>query len=239
MEMQRSDLGERTDIGAVQALLPLDGLHVVDIGCGPGTLSRALCELGATVLGVEPDPVQADRNRAAAPAPGLSFVEAGAERLPLDSGSMDGAFFFRSLHHVPTALMADALAEAARVLKPGAGFLCIVEPAMTGSHFRVMRPFHDETRVRTAAQAALAGTADGLFREAARYRYLQQPRHASFEAMVARVTGQTFNDIRREAVETDEVRSLFETGRTAEGDYVFDQPMLLDLYRDPVLPSAG
>ena len=94
-----------------------------------------------------------------------------------------------------------------------------------------MRPFNDETLVRTKAQEALAATAPGLFREGARYRYVQYPTYADFEAMVARFTGQTFNDIRRERVETDEVRALFEAGRTPEGSYVFEQPMLLDLFR--------
>ncbi len=45
--------------------------------------------------------------------------------------------------------------------------------------------------------------------------------------------GQTFNDIRRERVETDEVRALFEAGRTDRSDFMFEQPMLLDLYRGP------
>jgi DNA polymerase elongation subunit (family B) len=106
---------------------------------------------------------------------------------------------------------------------------------MTGSHFQVMRPFHDETIVRTEAQAALARTASQLFHEQKHYRYTMTPRYPEFEAMVARVTGQTFNDIRRERVETDEVRALFEAGRTAAGDYAFDQPMLLNIYRKPIV----
>ena len=34
-----------------------------------------------------------------------------------------------------------------------------------------------------------------------------------------------------ENVERDEVRALFEAGRADDGGYVFDQPMLLNLYR--------
>jgi hypothetical protein len=49
--------------------------------------------------------------------------------------------------------------------------------------------------------------------------------------MVARVTGHTFNAITRDMVETDEVRALFEQGRTEDGDYMFEQPMLLNFYR--------
>ncbi|MBU6445659.1 MAG: hypothetical protein KGR48_17290, partial [Alphaproteobacteria bacterium] len=61
----------------------------------------------------------------------------------------------------------------------------------------------------------------------------QHPRYPDFEAFVSRLTGNTFNDIKRDQVETDEVRALFEQGRTRDGDYAFDQPMLLNLYREP------
>ena len=70
----------------------------------------------------------------------------------------------------------------------------------------------------------LERTARRLFSEFELFRYVQYPRYANFEALVARVTGQTFNDIRRERVETAEVRALFEAGRTDKGDYVFEQP---------------
>lgn len=234
MNMERKDLGELTDIAAVAALLTVEGLSVVDVGCGPGKVTRELCALRVTVLGAEPDPIQAKKNREAPPTTGLTFIEAGAENLPVESGSVDGVFFFRSLHHVPIGRKEVALAEAARVLKPDSGFLCVVEPAMTGTHFKVMRPFNDETLVRTEAQAALDTTATRLFRNEERYQYVQFPRYENFEAMVTRVTGQTFNAIRRESVETDEVKSLFEAGRSDDGEYVFEQPMLLNLYRGPV-----
>jgi ubiquinone/menaquinone biosynthesis C-methylase UbiE len=130
--------------------------------------------------------------------------------------------------------MDAALREAVRVLKPATGFLCVVEPGMTGSHFQVMKPYHDETVVRIEAQAALTRLAgEHAFREHACYRFLQHPRHDSFEAMVERVTGHTYNRISRASVETEEVRSLFEAGRTAQGDYAFEQPMLLDIFRAP------
>jgi ubiquinone/menaquinone biosynthesis C-methylase UbiE len=196
-------------------------------------VSRELAEIGATVLGIEPDPIQAQKNRQAPPIAAVSFIEARAENLPVATGSVDGVFFFRSLHHVPIELMEDALNEAARVLKPDTGFLYVVEPGMTGSNFKVMRPFHDETQVRTEDQAVLGRRAAHLFGSVERFQYRQFPRYPNFEAMVARVTGQTFNAIRRETVDTDEVRGLFEAGRCQGGDYVFEQPILLNLYRAP------
>jgi len=234
MEPHRTNLGEQTDITAVLSLLSVAELSVVDIGCGPGLTSRELAAHGATVLAVEPDPVQAEKNRLIHPVSGLTFVQESAEQLSLEDATVDGVFFFRSLHHVPIEQIDAALVEAARVLRPGTGFLCVVEPGMTGTHFEVMRPFHDETRVRTAAQAALAHTARRLFREHASYRYENFPRYPSFEALVERFVGTTFNNIPRERVETGEVRALFDVGRTDAGDYMFDQPMLLDLYRGPL-----
>ena len=171
---ERKDLGELSDVAAVTAMTSVTGLRVVDVGCGAGKTTRELAALGATVLAIEPDPIQAAKNREAEPAPGVTFFEARAESLPADSGSMDGVFYFRSLHHVPIDAMEAALAEAARVLKPD-GFLCVMEPGMDGTHFPVMRPFHDETRVRTAAQAALRNSAPRLFRAVELFRYVQYP----------------------------------------------------------------
>lgn len=224
------DLGERSDAGAVSMLVDPAGLELVDVGCGPAAISRELVKLGARVTGIEPDPIQAEKNRQAEPVDGLVLLEGGGEALPLDANSVDGVLFFRSLHHVPIGRMDTALEEAARVIKPQTGFICVVEPGMTGTQFAVMKPFHDETEVRTEAQATLARFA-GRFSEESRYHYVMYPRYASFEAMVARVTGQTFNAITRDMVETDEVRAQFEDGLSDQGDYVFDQPMLLNFYR--------
>lgn len=231
MDDARNDMGELGDFAAVCKLVDVTGLNLVDVGCGPAAVSREFAALGATVLGVEPDPIQAEKNRQAAAVPGLTLVEGGGENLPVDSGTIDGVFFFRSLHHVPIGHMDEALVEAARVLKPDTGFLCIVEPALTGTHFPIMQPFHDETIVRTEALAALARMSGNLFRSEELYRYFIYPRHASFEAFVERFSSLTYNDVAREKVETDEVRGLFENGKTADGDYRFEQPMLINFYR--------
>jgi ubiquinone/menaquinone biosynthesis C-methylase UbiE len=80
------------------------------------------------VVGVEPDPIQASRKREADVPPGLFLLEGRAKNLPVEDGSVDGIFFFRSLHHVPIENMAAALREAARAVKPNVGFLYVIEP---------------------------------------------------------------------------------------------------------------
>lgn len=231
MNQVRTNLGEQSDINAISTVVSVKGLSIVDVGCGPGTLARDLCALGATVLGVEPDSIQAGKNRNAPQIAGLEFAEASAERLPVLDTSTDGVFFCRSLHHVPIEHMDGAFKEATRVLKRQSGFLCIIEPSIDGSYYRVSRPFHDETLVRTEAQAALRRTAKELFRGLELFEYKQTRRYSNFEQLIARVTSQTFNNIRRDQVETNEVKRLFESSRTERGDYEFEQPMLINLYK--------
>ncbi|MGO9743013.1 MAG: class I SAM-dependent methyltransferase [Roseiarcus sp.] len=227
------DLGVKSDVEAALALVEVGGRDLIDIGCGLGRNARDLHAAGGRVIGVEPDPIQAARNREAQTSEGLVFVEGRAEALPGGDGEADGVFFFRSLHHVPIASMEAALAAAARKLKRD-GFLIVVEPSVEGTHFPVMRPFHDETRMRAEAQRALDLYAAPAFRSRERFSFVQYPRYHDFDAFVARVMGQTFNDIPRERVETDEVRQRFAAGRTEAGDYVFMQPMRLDLFREPI-----
>ncbi len=225
----RKPLGELSDIEAVDTLVDVAGLELIDVGCGSGATARLLAERGATVVGLEPDPVQAAQNSKAEPTPSVTLVEGHGEALPQEDDSVDGVFFFRSLHHVPAANMDDALREAERVVRPG-GFVFVVEPGMEGTHFEMMRPFHDEGPVRTLAQEALARTASEIFATHEQYECLQYGRYESFDALVARFSSMSFNDIDPASIDVPEVRASFDSAQTDSG-YVFDQPILIDLYR--------
>ena len=224
------DFGEATGIETFERLMPIQGLSLVDVGCGSGTITRQLAERGATVLGVEPDPIQAEKNRAAAPQTGLSFVEAPGQALPLEDSTVDGVVFSYSLHHVRRELVDAALTEAMRVLKPGSGFLYILEPLLSGSMEAVYRPFHDETEVRTLAYEALARTVAPRFAEAREVRYHEPMRYESYESFVAEVVDLSYGDFPRERVDIPEVRARFEAGRSNDG-FVFTQNSRVNLYR--------
>ena len=58
--------------------------------------------------------------------------------------SVDAVVFMNSLHHVPIPHMAKALAETARVLKPG-GLALIHEPEPVGGYFELTKLVDDET----------------------------------------------------------------------------------------------
>jgi SAM-dependent methyltransferase len=212
-------------------LVPLQGATVVDVGCGDGELVRWLAARGARAIGVEVGEEPLARARAAEPVAGERYEQGGAEALPLPDGAADAATFIQSLHHVPVEHMDDALAEVARVLRPG-GLAFVQEPLAEGEQFEVLRPLDDETRVRAQAQAALRRLPDGL--ELARSETFDvRVRHASFEALCDRVL---LNDAERAArfpSVAEELRARFE--RMAEpvpgGGHLLRQPMKVDLLR--------
>ena len=225
------DLGVATDIEIVDRLLMVRGQTLVDAGCGPGDLARALAARGARVLAIEPDEAQAAKNAAAPPIDGITFINAGAESIPAPPRSVDGVLFSKSLHHVPAELIDAALRRAESVIKPD-GFVFVLEPDMSGSYFELLRPFHDETGVRTLARAALARTADVLFAESATYRYRNYALFKNFATFRNRYVGATYLSVDLNKVDSDLVRALFEAGQT-DGGYRFEQRMWLRFYRTP------
>ena len=228
--MTRENFGTADDIEVIDRLLEVDGLSLADIGCGAGRLARALAERGARVLAVEPDTVQAAENRRAEPVAGLRFVEATAQELPAGRGSLDGAIFGRSLHHIPAAEMEAALSRAIRALEPRGGFLYVIEPVMEGSYSDISRPFHDETGVRLGAIEALGRFAAPRFAEAREIVYDSSVTYESFEAFVADKVSATYNDLDREKVDTAPVRALFEAGRDGDS-YRFTYVTRVNHYR--------
>ena len=232
MAMKIEYLGRATDFQVIDRLLQLDGLSIVDIGCNDGTLARGLAKRGARVIGLEPNPVQAARNRQADPVDGVTFREAPAQALPLEDNSADGVIFSRSLHHVPEALMDRAIVEAIRILKPDTGFLYVLEPEMGGQFSQLIKPFHDETQVRAAALAALARTARPRFQSAQEYWFTAVSRFADFDELRDKMLANRFNHHDAASIDQPVVHALFEAGRIDDG-YQFTNPMHLHLYRGP------
>ena len=88
--------------------------RVADVGAGTGKLTRALVELGADAVAIEPDEgMLAELRRAVA---GVDALVGSAESLPLPDGSVDGVVLGQAWHWVdPVA----ASAEIGRVVRPG------------------------------------------------------------------------------------------------------------------------
>jgi SAM-dependent methyltransferase len=125
---------------------------ILDLGCGPGSLSVRLLDRlpGATVVAVDADPLLLALGRAAwGDRPGLRFADLDlrepgwSARLGLDRPA-DAVVSTTALHWLPTDALAAVYAEVATVLRPG-GLL------LDGDHLR-----EDEAEAPTLARLGRA-----------------------------------------------------------------------------------
>jgi ubiquinone/menaquinone biosynthesis C-methylase UbiE len=140
----------------LQSLVHLDQHpQIIELGCGAAQLARELLSRfrACEVTGLDVDERQHAKNLLN-PHGRLTFVQAGAQAIPLETARFDLALMLKSLHHVPVDQLGQALAEVHRVLRPN-GLLYVSEPVFAGALNEVMRLFHDEELVRAAALRAV------------------------------------------------------------------------------------
>lgn len=96
-----------------------DGWQVLDVGCGTGSLCRALVESAdrIRVAGIDPTADYVAFARAALPHPRVQLRIGAAESLPFADGTFDAALALLVLQHF--ADPARAVREMARVTRPG------------------------------------------------------------------------------------------------------------------------
>jgi SAM-dependent methyltransferase len=115
--------GKRGDSSAA-FLLPFlnQDMTVLDIGCGPGTITAVLATSVRSAIGIDKEPKAIESANALArdhdPAH-LRFVQADMTALPFGDGEIDAVFFHAVLYHLDAPLLAATLGEARRVLKTG------------------------------------------------------------------------------------------------------------------------
>lgn len=111
---------------ALAKLGPLQGLRVLDFGCGHAMASVIMARQGARVTGFDLSLgyLAEARIRAARNQVGLSLAQADGNRLPFASGSFDRIWGNAILHHLNLWSATD---EIARVLAPG-GMAVFCEP---------------------------------------------------------------------------------------------------------------
>ena len=218
------------ELALLHCLAPLDEQRIVELGCGAAELSRRLLAAHprCSVTALEVDERQHAANLAAPPLPALRFVAAGAQAIPAADASFDLALMLKSLHHVPLALMDQALAQTRRVLAPG-GLLYVSEPVFDGPLNEITRLFNDEQQVRRAAYEALQrAVAQGGWREITEHHFTMPVRFADFDEFERRMTGVTYADRRWSPAMRAQVRARFEALRPPPGT-PFVRPMRVNL----------
>lgn len=94
---------------------------VGDVGCGPGHVAAYLAERGVDARGVDLSPGMIARARALHP--GVPFATGDLTALDLPDGAWAGAVAYYALVHLPRPALGPALAELARVVRPGGPLL--------------------------------------------------------------------------------------------------------------------
>lgn len=107
--------------------------RVLEIGIGSGLKVPLYGGAVTSVIGLEPSPELRGmaRPRAEAAIAPITLLDASAETIPLDSGSIDTVVTTWTLCTIPNA--AQALGEMCRVLRPGAALLFV-------EHGRALEP---------------------------------------------------------------------------------------------------
>jgi SAM-dependent methyltransferase len=141
---------------------------LVELGPGTGKLTSLLVSTGARLIGVEP--VAAMRRALTARLPEVEALDARAEELPLENGSVDAAVAAQSFHWFEGD---HALAELARVMR-SAAMLAVVfnvrddsvpwvrELVELQEPYRGDAPSHRSMRWREAFDRTMAFTTRGV-----------------------------------------------------------------------------
>lgn len=135
------------------------GARVVEVGCGTGVLTRVLATWPGVgeVLGLDLAPSLIERARQlAADLPGVRFEQADATALPLADEEVDVVVLDSTLSHLPEP--GRALAEAARILRPGG--VCAI---LDGDYATATVALSDHDPLQACVEAMMAGSVTDRF----------------------------------------------------------------------------
>jgi len=229
-----TDLQERSHLEVLEGLVPLAGKRVIEIGCGDGSLARALARRGAAVVASDYAEKQVRRGRDGDEEKAVHWLVTGGQALPFADASADVVVYFNTLHHIPRAVIDEALAEAARVLVPG-GLLYVAEPVAEGVYFELARVVEDETEVRALAYNRLSRAFEGgAFEPLTETGYLARLRFPDSSAFFNRMVA--VDPARRPRLEQlwpDLERRFLEAGKREPEGWAFHQPIRINLARRP------
>ena len=229
------------ELDLIAERLPLANATVLELGCGKAQMTRRIAERFPTarIIATEVDQIQHANNletqRSLSAVEGqhrIEFKLGGAQAIDTPDNSIDVVFLFKSLHHVPHDLMAQAMLEIARVLRPG-GLAWISEPVYAGDFNNILRLFHDEKVVREQAFQAVSQAVEAGTLELVEQIFCHtESRFADFNEFDQRIIQVTHTNHQLDKALYQTVTARFEAHIGAEGAR-FENPARFDLLRKP------
>lgn len=133
------------------------GHHILDIGCGTGTLVMKLKRQYPTaqVAGIDPDPKALRRARIKAATASVQLDRGFADELPYKEASFDRVFSSFMFHHLEEQEREDMLREVLRVLRVGGSFHLLDFVVDNTSHGFLDRLFQAHARMKDNKDAAI------------------------------------------------------------------------------------
>lgn len=100
------------------ALYPLEGLHLLDVGCGGGLLTEPLTRLGATMTGIDAsgEGILVARTHADQMSLSIQYEQTTLEDFAKETVAFDGVISFELLEHLPD--LPSFFSALKAVLKP-------------------------------------------------------------------------------------------------------------------------
>lgn len=128
-----------------------DGQHVLEVGCGTGSLTRALLATGpgVRVTGIDGSAEYIALNQQATRDPRARLEQGDAQTLPYRDDAFDGALSLLVMNFIPDP--ARALAEMRRVVRPGGPIAAAVWDYADG--MQMLRHLWDEAAALDPAAA--------------------------------------------------------------------------------------
>ena len=154
VRVTRAAEAERLAIRATEGLTNAHTSTAIDIACGPGTFTRPLAARVGRAIGADLTPAMVEKARAEAARDSITNIEftcADVYALPFADGAADIVSCGYAFHHMTDP--ARALAEMARVARPGGGRIAIIDiivpegfdPALQTAIERERDPSHTNT----------------------------------------------------------------------------------------------
>lgn len=110
----------------IRVLEPRKNKIILDLACGDGTVSRALVDAGATVIGIDASSalIKHAQNASAHIVSKPVFHIASADHIPLADHTVDAAMCVLAIQNIKP--VKETFAECARVLKPGGQLVLVL-----------------------------------------------------------------------------------------------------------------